>query len=167
VKKTTLLYAFCLYCLTATPQVWNDLGGGVSAVVAKVKALQGYGQDLYVGGNFLQAGSIEAWGVASWNGNQWDSLTSGLDAAPDCFEVYNNELYVGGIFLSAGAVPNTKKIASWDGSNWASVANDVQTTTAVVYAMAEYNGDLYSRGCGRKYRYCNDIYHLVSSTDYQ
>jgi hypothetical protein len=79
---------------------------------------------LYVGGHFETAGGLNARGIAKWDGNNWDTLQSGIDnyhlGVPNnvlSIIRYNNELYVGGAFTTAGNV-NSPFLARWNGNLW-------------------------------------------------
>ena len=57
---------------------WSSLGtGSGNGVNSNVNALAISGSDLYVGGNFTQAGGLTANRVARWNGSVWSSLGTG------------------------------------------------------------------------------------------
>jgi hypothetical protein len=54
---------------------------------------------------------------------QWFSYGAGLSQSVRSVELYKGSLYVGGDFNSAGGMP-AKRIAKWDGQNWASIASE-------------------------------------------
>lgn len=88
--------------------VWND----------------GSGAALYVAGAFRSADGIVVNRVAKWNGSQWSSLGTGMNAPVRSLEVWNDgtgaALYAGGEFTTAGGV-SANHIAKWNGTSWSPV----------------------------------------------
>ena len=129
----------------------NGLTGG--SVGTRIVAFAVYNGELYVGGNFTQAGGIAANRIARWNGTSWNSVgtgsANGVNGDVAVLAVYNGELYVGGSFTQAGGIA-ANRIARWNGTSWNSVgtgsANGVSGTSAYVSALAVYNGELYVGG---------------------
>ena len=119
-------------------QVWHALGEGVDGPIGPgivpptVDALVGFddgsGNKLYVGGGFSIAGGEPANYIASWDGQSWNTLGSGVlgifEAKVSALEVFDDgsgsKLYVGGTFLLAGGAP-ASAIAVWDGQGWSPV----------------------------------------------
>jgi len=66
--------------------------------------------DLYVGGYFGFAGSVEAYHVAKWNGTEWAPIGIGVGGAPgahvNALAVADGYLYVGGYFNIVGDAEN-------------------------------------------------------------
>jgi hypothetical protein len=98
-----------------------------------LKALAVYGGKLIAGGQIWKAGGIKTGNIAAWDGTSWSPLGAGVvggfsaDMYPtltytpvSALIVYDGKLIAGGPFDSAGGVQR-KRIASWDGSNWASL----------------------------------------------
>ncbi|MCS7290653.1 MAG: hypothetical protein NZ699_16145 [Roseiflexus sp.] len=52
-------------------------------------------------------------------------------------------MYVGGKFTNAGGVPNTSRIARWDGAQWRPLGGGVNST---VYALAVSGSNVYVGG---------------------
>jgi len=89
---------------------WLDVGGGVTNGYygTYVNAMTTNGSDLYVGGNFQNAGAIAASNIAVWNGSSWGTLGSGIPGTQSyVYSVLaaNNVVYVGGSFGFAGTKP--------------------------------------------------------------
>jgi trimeric autotransporter adhesin len=100
---------------------WHALGDGVNngGGPPAVYAITINGSDVYVGGNFYSAGTITASNIASWDGTQWDSLSSGAIDYVRALAVDGlGNLFVGGDFNGIGGVANCGFIAMWDGSQW-------------------------------------------------
>jgi hypothetical protein len=112
------------------------------------------GGDVYVGGSFLQAGTVVANGVAKWNGNEWSNLGTGTSlgslgsgSVSSVAIASSGEVYVGGDFTGVGGVA-ANYVARWDGTAWSSLGtgadNGVQDfVTALAVAS---NGDVYVGG---------------------
>jgi hypothetical protein len=84
---------------------WTALGNGTSGnpYSGVVYAMTYYNNNLYVGGAFTQAGTVEANFCARWNGSSWEALGSGTNNI-----VYTmasdgqGNIFVGGLFTTAG-----------------------------------------------------------------
>ena len=63
--------------------------------------------NLYASGNFDSitsgAGSVQAQGIAKWNGGKWEALGSGIRSAGKALAIEDSTLFVGGGFFTAGA----------------------------------------------------------------
>ncbi|HUI28905.1 MAG TPA: T9SS type A sorting domain-containing protein [Candidatus Acidoferrales bacterium] len=132
--------------------VWSALGslasigtndwGWVSAVV---------NGKLYLSGGFTRAGSVSAFGIASWDGLTWSSL-GGTTNAPGgnvyAMAIDSSNIFVGGSFLTAGNVAaNHVAVYNTNSKTWSALgvgtANGVDGT---VYALAMLGGNLYVGG---------------------
>ena len=97
-----------------------------------VRAMAFKGKELYVGGEFTQAGDVSATNIAKWDGQQWSALAGGITGStyfiPNEFVLtyvsalvfHGNDLYVGGSFNHAGDV-RAANIAKWDGKRWSAL----------------------------------------------
>jgi hypothetical protein len=96
---------------------WIDVGGGVSVSSSisppyevSVNTIKTNGTDIYVGGNFLNAGtsSLLVNCVAKWDGSVWTDLEKGCDdgfiggQTVATISINNTSMYVGGAFESVG-----------------------------------------------------------------
>lgn len=102
---------------------WNGLDSGA---YNWVHAITRYQDKIYVGGQFksVDYDNVPAIGIATWDGNQWDSLPIPLNIGSQVhgFKTYNNELYVFGGFDTIGNVA-MNSLAKWDGNQWSDVFN--------------------------------------------
>ncbi len=105
---------------------WSALGTGLSgniqgtAPVLFPHQLMVHDGDLYVAGNFRNAGGVEVNGIAKWDGTEWTNLGAGFDNTVYSMVVFNGEIIVGGSFtVSDGTSLN--RIARWDGTSWAAL----------------------------------------------
>jgi hypothetical protein len=137
---------------------WMPVGSGVYTVGGGgldswVNALLVYNDELYVGGRFTDAGSVEANNIAKWNGTEWSAVGTGLGSygySVGSLVVYNGELYAGGHFYNAGNV-QVNNIAKWNGIEWSAVGTGISVYTddyfsGSVSSLAVYNGFLYAGG---------------------
>jgi hypothetical protein len=136
---------------------WAALGsnsaGTNGALSDQVHALLVSGNDLYVGGSFVNAaGNGAADYVARWRGGSWSGLgsTAALDARVYALAAAGPDLYLGGRFTDADGIPQADYVARWDGSAWSALgANASGGDGAIddtVYALAVFDGDLYVGG---------------------
>jgi len=111
-------------------KTWTDVGGGFpdSSISTTAYSLQSFGNRLYVGGNFVQGGSVRSRAVIAWDGAKWIGLggVDGSDLKTTVFAmtVANGRLIVGGEFtragkhLAAGGPVVSNSIASFDSASW-------------------------------------------------
>ena len=119
---------------------WNSLQSGVNGPVFAL-AFDSNSNRLYVGGQFLQAGSTpNTNNIAMWDGKNWNSLQNGINGTNNqvnalTFDSNSNQLYVGGLFSQAGSTPNTNNIAMWNGTNWNSIQNGINGINGLNYQV--------------------------------
>ena len=109
-----------------------------------VYALISDNSDLYVGGNFINAGSQGINYIAKWNGNNWNPLTDSLGSQGTNGPVYtitwgsslSYPIVFGGTFTQAGSQTATN-IAAWNNTDFTSLAGVFsEGTNDTVYALA-------------------------------
>jgi hypothetical protein len=125
-----------------------ELGGYYQTV--GVSALLASGADLYVGGEFTNAGPVAASNIAKWNGSAWSALGTGIqgpNSYVSALALSGNSLYVGGYFTQAGGV-TAYDVAKWDGSTWSALNVGVfgGLGQASVNAVAAVGTNLYVGG---------------------
>jgi hypothetical protein len=140
---------------------WSALGSdgaGNGPLNFATQAIAVMGNDLFVGGQFTDAGGIAtADYVARWNGTNWSALGSNgagdgaLNGYVYDLEVSGTDLYVGGAFRNAGGVATADRIARWDGSNWFALGSNGAGDGAIgggayVREMAVSGSDVYASG---------------------
>lgn len=89
---------------------WEELGGGLDSYASDLELV---GEDLYVGGSFNRAGTIDAAGVARWDGSSWHPLGAGPgngSSIVSAITSYGDGLFATGTFGG--------HVAWWDGSAW-------------------------------------------------
>lgn len=113
----------------------NGLNGDVYAI-----AIDDSG-GVYVGGNFTQAGLVQANRVARWTGRAWDTLGGGFNDAVYALALSPaGELYAGGRFTVADG-DSANRIARWTGERWEALGEGIRHSEdpgfeANVYALA-------------------------------
>jgi hypothetical protein len=124
---------------------WSALGpgtGGTYPYYGIVYALVVSGSDLYVGGNFVQAGGNAANSVAKWDGTNWSAVGTGMNGSVSALAVFGTDLYAGGVFTMAGGNP-ANHIARWNSGNWSALASGMDN---IVEALAVSGIELYAGG---------------------
>jgi len=107
---------------------------------------------IYIGGHFTIIGNQAINNIAYWDGENWNSLGSGIIGSNvniECMVFYKGELYVGGFIDPAGVVPS-KNIVKWDGEKWTTVGEGIngRVTSLVVYNDELYAGGWFSNAGG-------------------
>ena len=109
---------------------WSGLSTPLTTSVMgvnNVRCLKAKGSNLYVGGDFDDAGgNINADRIAMWDGTNWNALGSGLyyqlfpgpTIEVDAIEIKDNEVYAGGNFSNVYGNPSFNYIAKWNGAVW-------------------------------------------------
>lgn len=112
---------------------WRDVGPGLGlgftdGQSTEVHTIRKFGESLYVGGLFGNAGTLAVNDIASWDGASWSALGSGEGIGGDVHALTLHDdgsgpaLYAAGRFRTAGSTP-VSHIAKWDGSGWARVGS--------------------------------------------
>ena len=122
---------------------WYTLGSGVNNLVFAIAVS---GPDVYVGGDFTQAGGSPANNIARWDGSSWHSLGTGVNDRVYDIAVSGPDVYIGGWFTQAGGSP-ANYIARWDGGSWHALGSGVGgVTTPYIYAVTVSGSDIYVGG---------------------
>lgn len=129
-------------------QAWSAPGGGIFGGSAAGLAMAVYEDELYVGGNFYQAGGNAGHMIQRWNGSEWHAVGGHLTNASndfttsarcDGFLAYEDKLLVAGGFKHAGGVP-AETFAIWDGSRWCGTGDSISNLS---HSIALYNDTIY------------------------
>ena len=124
---------------------WQTIGNGLDFVTTCLAS----DSDLYVGGSFTNAGGVEgATGVARWDGSKWHALGTGLDQPTDTYKyvypyvsslaIYRGNLIVGGSFSKIGTNTKASYIAQFDGTNWSSLGDGLNSSVRSIVAHSDY-----------------------------
>src|SRR6266550_6862389 len=118
-------------------------------IYGNVYAVQVIGSNLYVGGDFSDAGGVGASNIAKWDGRKWSDVGNGVNGSVNAIAVNGNDLYVGGSFTLAGGVA-ANRVAEWNGTKWSALGEgiglSVGATSSAVWALATQDHDLYVGG---------------------
>jgi hypothetical protein len=124
---------------------WNDLGTGVDHAGGKYcqrVAIDNKGV-VFVTGVFTEIDSVSANRIASYNGEIWSALGTGLDASTYALEFDNNNLlYVGGSFTEAGGLDLADRLATWNEYTWGHVDINLPGTPQVSAILTD-GSDIY------------------------
>jgi hypothetical protein len=133
-------------------QSWSPLGSGIGlpAPGGGVYALAQSGDDLYVGGSFVEAGGTAALNIAKWDGERWSALGDGLGPVRSYIDyngvftlaVSGQDLYAGGRFVQSGGTI-VSNIAKWDGEKWSPLDAGLN---GGVGKLAFFREELYATG---------------------
>ena len=126
---------------------WHPLGKGVSGGWRDgiVYAITTDGDNIYVGGDFTEAGEIQANNIAKWDGQNWSALGDGMNADVHAIAVDGDNVYAGGYHISEAGGVTVNNIAKWDGQNWSAMGNGVYNNN-YVFAIAANNDTVYAGG---------------------
>jgi hypothetical protein len=109
---------------------------------AQVSALQPFGDQLFVGGNFTVAGDSIVNRTALWNGTAWNRMGAGVNDDVFTHCIFQDTLYIAGRFTMANGQP-ASRVAKWNGSQWVRVGG---TLNDFVTTMTVYRDQLYIGG---------------------
>jgi hypothetical protein len=120
----------------AAPGQWASVGASSNGSIdSYVYAIAISGTNVYVGGNFTDAGNNGmADYIAKWNGSNWSALGSNgagngsLNFAVHRLAVSGTNLYLGGNFTNVNnngtILPAADYIVKWDDSNWSALGSN-------------------------------------------
>jgi hypothetical protein len=94
---------------------WESVGEGTNGRIRCMTTDEN--GNLYVGGEFTEAGGVSANYVAKWDGSTWSALGGGADDYVLTVEYANGNLYTGGSFKNLDG-NFSWGIGYWDGSAW-------------------------------------------------
>ena len=115
---------------------WTDVGGGTNAMVSAMHVHDGH---LYVGGDFVQAGTLLTNDLARWDGAAWSSANPPFTVHVLNFLDFDGDLLSCGAGLGGGTTAVIEEV----GGSWQVVGTN---GPGFVYAMEEYQGELHAVG---------------------
>ncbi len=134
---------------------WDSLGSGIREFewfdgIQHVDYVTKYKNEIYISGAFYKCGRKTIWGIARWNGTEWNDVggsMKGYYPSGGQMEVYNNELYLIGRFDTIGNIPS-KGIAKWDGNNWTDLSQNFYQGcyNDGLFSLIHFNNELYVGG---------------------
>jgi len=129
---------------------WTEVGGGIGygedpSVAALEVYDDGSGAKLFVGGSFSTVGAapgLPCQRIACWDGSQWLSLASGIDAYVSALKSFDDgtgpKLWVGGSAQTVGGTLIGRP-SVWDGTSWSCPTTN-QLNTAVTDFVVHDDG---------------------------
>jgi hypothetical protein len=130
---------------TFSNENWVSLGGFPATDGTVYAAVVDASGNLYIGGDFTEAGGMAAKYIAKWNGSAWSALGSGMNNVVRALAVSGTDLYAGGDFTTAGG-KSANYIAKWNGSAWSALGSGIGGLFCYVLALAVSGTDLYVGG---------------------
>lgn len=114
--------ADCNYIAMWDGTQWNNVGNGVSGSGenTQINALTFFANEIYVGGNFLIAGTDTAKYIAKWNGTVWAPCGTGTNGVVNALDNKSPYVYVAGEFLHAGGTL-VNYIATYYNGSWQAI----------------------------------------------
>ena len=140
---------------------WVYLGDSLDAFKSRLETSSIIYDDegtLIIGGDFKgrtnNAGDQILYGVAKWNGADWETLGDGIigGTANSSIELFDLHVGPGGDIYAAGSFQNSgetliRNIARWDGTSWLPLGNLGNGLSTAAYAMTtDANGHLIVGG---------------------
>jgi hypothetical protein len=109
----------------------------------------GFGEALYVVGDFSFIGGVEANRVARWNGAGWSTVGDGPHSVVDIVpwdaalvpfdDGTGTKLYMPGVFDLNGTVYQNRGLAIWDGTNWSTKYDETTYFSGGINCAAVYD----------------------------
>ena len=127
----------------------------------RADALCSWQGHLFAGGQFIQAGTTEAWAVARWDSTGWSDLAGGMNGRVSALVVYGGDLVAGGRFTAAGGTI-VRYVARWDGAAWYPVGDPGAWAWDDVLALAVQDTLLWAAGTGFVARWDGDAWTAVT-----
>ena len=127
-------------------RTWSPLGGGIggSSFNTRINAVAVSGNNVYVGGTFVAAGSVRANNIARFDGTTWNALGRGINNEVFAMTTTaEGELYVGGNFSRAGDLDGIGHVARWDGTEWYKLGSGM---SSFVRALSSGKNGIYATG---------------------
>jgi hypothetical protein len=168
-KKLLLLSLGILFATQVNSQnPWQPLSTGLNLSTGALgKAFTIYNNKLVAGGLFNSAGGNATDNIASWDGSNWSTFSTGLQGTRPGFNglyysqapcvnavtVFQGNLIAGGYFATANTT-TLNCLAKWNGSSWSSIANNLRATSwnlqpqgqGQIFSLTVYNNKLIAAG---------------------
>ncbi len=154
--KTLCAFLIALHTINASAQEgsWSNLFGGSNGIHGSINTLViDPNGNVYVGGDFSEAGGVQTNNIAFWNGVEWSSVGSGFNDLVFALEIdEEGNLYAGGRFTKSDTL-TLNGIARWDGQQWHALGAglekefDLGHSTAIVWDLEiDKTGNLFVGG---------------------
>ena len=114
---------------------WSAIGTSLNALARSI-AVSLDGNTVYAGGDFTQAGGVNANKIARWNGSSWSAMGAGLNNRVEIISIApNGDVYAGGSFT------NFSRIAKWNGTAWSALGTGVNSVVEEIQFVAAASGN--------------------------
>ena len=121
---------------------WHELGGGLNGPAYCMAVIFG---DLYVGGDFEEAGGVPVSGIARWDGAQWHAVGAGTGLTAtkkvQAIELHEGEIVIGGNFTDIDGTP-AAHLAVFRGGAWQELGGGLAGGDANTAAQALKSTDV-------------------------
>ena len=104
-----------------------------------------YAGNLYVVGEFSQAGGKTVNGIAKWDGNEWSALGNGIGWNGESVAAYGRDIYVSGRGLYADGLPPSQ-VLRWDGHVWSVLPQGSIPASGYVATLASGPNGVFMAG---------------------
>ncbi len=128
-----------------------DLSPGTPGLSNTVESAITFEDEVIVGGNFTMADDTLTFGVARWDGTDWNAMGAppnpGLQGWVYALHEHAGVLFAGGTFTRSMNGLTMRRIGQWTGTDWAPVEGGTRGDfSGFVRAMATYNDQLVAAG---------------------
>ncbi len=97
--------------------VWTPIPGILTGAPA-VYSLKKFNNKLVVAGSFSKIDTSDFNNIATWDGENWDTLGSGLNGTIYSTCIHNGDFVAAGTFIGSGADTSIRYVARWNNSIW-------------------------------------------------
>jgi hypothetical protein len=122
---------------------WIQAGGDFDRSGGSgTKVLCTYNNKLISGGKYSSIDSKPISNIASYNGNQWDTLGKGLNGLVVGLCTHNGNLIASGTFNKSGSDSTIRYVAQWNGVQWQPISTSHTFKTGGSKALVSFNNQL-------------------------
>jgi len=98
--------------------------------------------DVYVGGNFSQVGTLPVNNIARWDGTTWHSVGEGIPFVDQYQQVTAIAISGSNLYVAVNSNRgDDHKIVQWDGSSWRTLSEETGLTRASVNTLVQFGVD--------------------------
>ena len=151
-----------------TSNTWEAVGAGTNGRVRSLTVDEA--GNVYAGGEFTEAGGVQANYIAKWDGSTWESLGEGTDNYVLTVEFSGGKLYAGGSFENVAQDTRSQGIAVWNGTSWEAMESGIYASWGSAYTVQDIavdsEGKVYIGGFfDRNYADDSEVNHVAVFED--